>query len=79
MPNGCTTAYRSTTPWSLFSNIEEYSFSGINPTTVAGDNAKTIVGIYDMNGRAVNEPAQGINIIRYSDGTTRKVVMRNSF
>ena len=29
---------------------------------------------YDLNGRKQDAPQKGINIIRYSDGTTRKVL-----
>lgn len=36
---------------------------------------KTVVGIYDLNGIKLTEPKKGINIIRYSDGTTQKLVV----
>ena len=32
--------------------------------------------IYDFQGRKLNAPQKGINIIRYSDGTTRKVLIK---
>lgn len=31
---------------------------------------------YDLNGRKLNAPQNGINIIRYSDGSTRKVAIK---
>ena len=31
---------------------------------------------YDLNGRKLGKPQKGINIIRYSDGTTRKVLIK---
>ena len=31
---------------------------------------------YDLNGRKLDEPQKGINIIRYSDGTSRKVLVK---
>ncbi|MBQ4344312.1 MAG: hypothetical protein IJC40_00190 [Muribaculaceae bacterium] len=37
---------------------------------VLGDN--TEVARYDLHGRLLSEPTQGINIIKMSDGTTRK-------
>ena len=37
---------------------------------VLGDN--TEVARYDLHGRLLSAPAQGINIVIYSDGTTRK-------
>ena len=32
--------------------------------------------IYDMNGRRLSAPQKGINIIRYSDGTSKKVMIK---
>ena len=34
------------------------------------------VARYDLNGRKLAEPQKGINIIRYSDGTSRKVLVK---
>ena len=30
--------------------------------------------VYDLSGRKIDKPQKGINIIRYSDGTSRKVL-----
>ena len=35
-----------------------------------------VIGIYDAQGRKLEEMQQGINIIRMSDGTTRKVIKK---
>lgn len=35
-----------------------------------------VEGIYDAQGRQVDELQQGVNIIRMSDGTTRKVIKK---
>ena len=43
--------------------------------TVVDPNA-TEVARYDIHGRRLAAPAQGINIVIYSDGTTRKEVVR---
>ncbi len=42
------------------------------------DNGELIIenGVYDLNGRKLNTPQKGINIIRYSDGTARKVLIK---
>ncbi len=45
--------------------------TGIQLTTADGSNATTI---YDASGRQVVSPARGLNIIRQSDGTVRKVI-----
>lgn len=38
--------------------------------------AATVVGYYDLMGRRYNEPFDGINIVLYSDGTSKKVIIR---
>ena len=35
------------------------------------------VSRYDIHGRLLNEPTPGINIVKYSDGTTRKEIVKN--
>ena len=36
----------------------------------------TEVARYDIQGRMISKPQKGINIVRYSDGTTRKVIVK---
>ena len=36
----------------------------------------TEVARYDIQGRMIAQPQKGINIIRHSDGTTRKVLIK---
>ena len=33
-----------------------------------------VVGYYSLDGTRLSEPKKGVNIVRYADGTTRKVV-----
>lgn len=35
-----------------------------------------ITGYYDLEGRKYNEPQKGLNIIRYSDGSARKIMVK---
>lgn len=35
-----------------------------------------ITGYYDISGRRLHTPAKGINIVRYADGSARKIVIR---
>lgn len=37
---------------------------------------KTIIGYYNLQGKKLDEPQKGMVIIHYSDGTTRKVILR---
>ena len=38
--------------------------------------APTVVGYYDLSGRRLSGQQRGLNIIRYSDGTSRKVMVK---
>ena len=44
--------------------------------SIKTDVEATEVARYDLQGRKIDKPQKGINIIRYSDGTTRKVVIK---
>lgn len=71
VPRGSIDAYKNAPIWKNFWNIYEFDVSSgvveINYNTI-----KYPVGIYDINGRLHSEPVKGLNIIRYSDGTTEK-------
>ncbi len=41
--------------------------------TIAND-SEEVIAIYDINGRKQNEFAKGINIVKYSDGSTKKII-----
>ena len=61
---------------------EEQTFTtGAAPTGIEGVKGSSsdskpaiVVACYDINGKRLSEPQKGINILRMSDGTTRKVV-----
>ena len=38
--------------------------------------AVTVVAYYDLNGKRLSQPQKGLNILRMSDGTTRKIVSK---
>lgn len=51
------------------------------PTVTGVQNVQTtknrhIIGIYNLNGMRLNAPVRGLNILRFSDGTTKKVVIK---
>lgn len=48
--------------------------SGIGGVTI--DPNRTVVAIYNLQGVQVNNPENGIYIVRYSDGTTSKVLIK---
>ena len=51
------------------------TLSGVN--TLEADANATIVAIYSVDGRFQSELQQGVNIVKMSDGTTRKIVVAN--
>jgi hypothetical protein len=46
--------------------------TGISTVKAGGDTKSA--GWYDLQGRRLTEPQKGVNIIRYNDGTARKVL-----
>ena len=63
---------------------EELVFeTGDDPTGIGGIEAEpseqkpvTVVARYNMNGQPISSPQKGINILRMSDGTVRKVLVK---
>lgn len=51
---------------------------GYSSTAIVGvekdKRARTVIGIYTLDGRRIQRPQKGINVIRYSDGTSEKYV-----
>lgn len=50
--------------------------AGIAAPGAQGGKAATVVGRYALDGRKLDAPCRGINIIKMSDGTTRKVFVK---
>ncbi len=50
--------------------FNEDNITGINTTTEPQIEVKTEIARYDIHGRLLTKPSTGINIVRYSDGTT---------
>lgn len=85
VPEASILSYKFYEPWSSFGTIvaltdedgianvkaDEDAIWDVNANT---DEPNPVY--YDTNGRKSDRPHHGINIIRYSDGTTRKVIMR---
>ena len=52
--------------------FEDEEITGIE--TVGSNDAETISAIYDTNGRKLNEFTKGLNIVRYSNGSIKKIM-----
>ena len=72
VPKGCANKYRNAEVWRDF-DIEEMEVTGIGSAT--NDSTVTEVARYDANGNLLAAPAKVVNIVRYSDGTVKKIMM----
>ena len=57
-----------------FENIVEFDATGIDKVTTSND-AKEL-SRYSVNGQRLSAPAKGLNIVKYSDGSVKKVVVQ---
>ena len=75
VPAGSASAYRALEPWSNFSNIVETDLTSIQTPTI--NSSETIVGYYNLQGQRIAEPQRGqLVVVRYSDGTSRKMLIQ---
>lgn len=70
----------SRTSYSGYPTLLAIGKKGYKPNVNAIDNFGQeeikIVGIYSLNGMKLNNIQKGINIVKYSNGTTRKIIVR---
>ena len=73
-------AFVKTSEGETYYGEEKVFTTGADTTPVRGITTNTdaveVIGYYDLQGHKLNAPQRGINIIRMSDGTTRKVVVK---
>ena len=60
--------------WGIFENIVEYDATGIDHITTSGEAKK--ISRYAADGQRLEVPAKGLNIVKYSDGCVKKVVVQ---
>lgn len=60
--------------FSYFENIVEFDPTGINNVITSND-AKEL-SRYSVNGQRLSAPTKGLNIVKYSDGSVKKVVVQ---
>ena len=73
VPKGSKEAYQATAFWGWFKEIVEIDPSGIDKI-MGSENGKAT--IFTIDGKCVDNPKKGVNVIRMKDGTTRKIVMK---
>ncbi len=72
VPYGSKEAYSTADVWKDFHRIGEVD--GIDNIVI--DNQTEIIGYYSIDGKLFNAPEKGINILRFSDGTTKKIFVK---
>ena len=73
VPQGTKQAYFLADVWGNFENIVEYDPTGIDKTTTSSDVEE--VSRYSVNGQRLVGPTKGLNIVKYSDGSVKKVAV----
>ena len=79
VPAGSMDAYSNAEQWKDFKEIVALTDSDPKPTgiiTPAATQQPSIVECYDLNGRRSSLLQRGVNIIKMSDGTTKKIVVK---
>ena len=73
VPKGTGNAYFRSAEFGYFYNIVEFDATGIDKVAIS-TNAQE-VSRYSANGQRLSAPAKGLNIVKYSDGSVKKVVV----
>ncbi len=74
VPEGSKSAYSTAIERKDFFNIEEIEVNGIDGVNADGQTEAS--GCYTFDGKRISTPQKGVNVIRYSDGTTKKVYVK---
>ncbi|MCH5307355.1 MAG: leucine-rich repeat domain-containing protein [Prevotella sp.] len=75
VPQGTTDKYKARDGWKLFKHIIEGTPSGIDATLMNSEE-RTIKATYDLGGKQLSQPQRGLNIVKMSDGTVKKVAVK---
>lgn len=74
VPVGTKDEYKKARAWRGFKNIIEGTPAGVN--SISLDEQTTEATRYTLDGKRQIYPKKGLNIIRMSNGTTKKVIMK---
>ena len=73
VPQGSFGNYYVTSGWDYFSKIVEFDPTGIDAVTTKAE-AKE-VSRYSVDGQKLDTPVKGLNIVKYNDGSIKKVIV----
>ena len=74
VPAGTKSKYESTPAWNKFANIVEGIENAVK--SVETDAKAEETERYNVSGQRISSPQKGLNIVKMSDGTTRKVMCK---
>ena len=74
VPMGTSSDYWLSDFGDYFENIVEFDATDIDKTTISTDVEE--VARYSVNGQRLSAPTKGLNIVKYSDGSVKKVAVR---
>ena len=74
VPQGTETDYFLADVWGDFGKIVEFDATGIDKVTTSNDTKE--LSRYSVNGQRLSAPAKGLNIVKYSDGSVKKVAVQ---
>ena len=74
VPMGTKALYAATFPWSQFHEIKEYDVTGVHAPEAIREPIE--IGRYGLDGTISDGNRKGIHVIRMSDGSTKKVLVK---
>ena len=69
-------SYKTTSPWSSFGNIVPLTQDEIDAVGDVGEDVAMDMEHFDLQGRIISKTQKGLNVIRMSDGSAKKVFMK---
>ena len=75
VPQGCYSYYWVAPVWSEFNKIVETSITGMTDNVTTSTDVREVAR-YSLNGQRLTAPTGGLNIVKYSDGSVKKVVVQ---
>ena len=74
-PKGSLLDYWNDNQWKKFMNIEEFDATSIGSLNTNANDVQE-VSRYSDNGQRLNTPAKGLNIVKYNNGTVKKIMVK---
>ncbi len=75
VPKGSLLDYWDDNQWKNFMNIEEFDVTSIGSLNTNSNDAQE-VSRYSDNGQRLNIPTKGLNIVKYNNGTVKKIMVK---